>query len=116
MLRFALVCGVLFSGVAFAAGDDICVRNYLGGDPDVDVCERLGGRYVYVQPKEGTGEAALCAITYPEAACSQLPREYRKVRKEDGSSVCVVDFNQPGVGNYCETTPDLYGYAQPYTE
>lgn len=113
MQRLILSLAFVFAGTANADGDDVCVRNFLGGDPAVDVCGSIGGRYIYVQAKDSTTDGTLCALAYPDLACSADQQGYRFVRTKDGGKVCVVDFNQPGVGNYCETAPDLYSYAEP---
>ena len=96
---------------ALSEGTDVCVRNYRGGDVPGDACEISPAIYVVVQAKDETREP-LCTMRYPDAACEHYPREYRRVVEAGGGTVCVVDFNQPGVGNYCQTNPDLYDYAQ----
>lgn len=102
------------SAPAMAAGDDVCVRNYLHAlpsDPDVDVCERIGTRYVHAQPQD-EAQPKLCVITFADTMCDTAPREYRRIKGIDGASLCVVDFNQPGVINYCDSVPQLYDYAR----
>lgn len=104
---------VSLSVTALAAGEHVCVRNFLGGDsaPSIDVCAEVGTRYVYAMPR-GEGEAHLCVLVYPDTACDVDSRGYRRITAESGATLCVVDFNQPGVGNYCEAAPTLYSYAQ----
>ena len=114
MQRLFTALALLVAGTAQAEGQNVCVRNFLHAlpsDPGIDICEQFGGRYVHAQPQDET-QARLCVITFDDSMCVTAPREYRRILSAEGAPLCVVDFNQPSVVNYCESVPELYDYAK----
>jgi hypothetical protein len=59
-----------------------------------------------------TPEIVVCTRSQHAKMCAAAPNEYRWVRGESGDSICTMDFNQPGVVNYCKDVPALYDYVQ----
>lgn len=104
--RLSAVVGLFVFASAAFANSEICVRNYLSGNPQGDVCAAVGTRYVYAIDTENP-EAKICVLTYADSYCKTSPKEYGFVPTAKGN-VCVVNFAQPPVLDYCQSVPELY--------
>lgn len=96
---------------AFAIDDMVCARNYMVGDKD-SPCHRKATGYEFVLHLD-TPEIRVCARASIGKYCAEAPLEYRWVKTEAGGDVCITDFNQPTVANFCQDLPALYSYVQP---
>lgn len=108
-MKIILAVALLLSSSGFAAENRFCVRNYLG-DSAENPCDRFPEFYVYVTPYPGV-QKRVCARIYAEFYCDQS-KTYGHVQTEDKSKgICTVNYDQPGVANFCEDLPEYYDYA-----
>ncbi len=84
----------------------ICVRNL--ANQGLDVCSIQPIYYTYFQALEPK-EKAVCTRIYVDKYCNSSP-EFVTVAALDGRSICVLNFNQPPLINYCESLPRYYSY------
>lgn len=106
--------GFLLLGLStftLATPDRICVRNYIK-DPKVtwDPCQHTGTHF-YAIPLEET-ERKICTRAYLSFYCDQAKKEYVTIHTPDGKAFCTLDYNQPGVVNYCESASQFYDYVK----
>lgn len=111
MKHLVIFYAVLFSGVAFTTPDKICVRSYIK-DPAIkwDPCEHLK-THLYAIPLEPT-ERKICTRAYSAFYCETASKEYVWIHSPDGKRFCTLDYNQPGVVNYCESVSQYYDYVK----
>jgi hypothetical protein len=110
-MRFFIALGLmLVSMTAMAQAPQVCVRDYRSNQAGFDPCESGRGIYVYVVGADSP-EAKVCVQAYPALSCQYQPQSYRFALGVDGDAVCVVHYDQPGVGNYCEAAPGQYTYV-----
>ena len=123
-LKLVLVLSVILVGFQYswqamaqfrvstvANGEEtICVRNYLRNDQGVDPCAQGLARYLYLI-NNSRPDVLICGMSYPPANCSSYPQEFNMALARDGSPVCVVNFHNPPVVDYCETVPQFYDWV-----
>src|SRR5262245_41810808 len=102
---------VLLGATQFAtAASKICVKNYVGAG-GTNPCEVPDKKYVYVAPWPGV-EELVCARVYEGFYCDQNEPAFSRVLTEDkAGSICTVNFEQPGISNFCVDNPKSYLYA-----
>lgn len=108
---------VLIAVAASATPDHICVRNYLKGQKDYDPCANLADYgYAYAKPIPGETEGKICTRVYSEFYCGMAKTSYVHIPTASGGKICTMDYNQPGVINYCKSVPQYYDYVSPSAE
>ena len=106
----------LLSAVTVSASPSkVCVRNY-PADAEVSPCKKFPDAYAYVIPwtssPDGTADdSKVCTRIYGETYCDAGAKEYVHVPTEDGRTICVLDFDQPGVTSFCNSVPDFYHWV-----
>lgn len=93
------------------ADHPICVRNYMGDDAK-NPCEISKESYTYVLPLTEAGKR-VCTRIYLDFYCNMTSKEYERVNSVDKTKICVMNYNQPPVANYCQSAPQYYDYIEP---
>ena len=93
-----------------ASADQVCVRNY-GGAGGMMTCNQFPEMYAFVVPVQPT-EIAVCTRIYSSAYCSGVPGTYVTVKDEKGKEICVLNNDQPGVANLCQSAPKQFVYIK----
>lgn len=98
---------LVFSTLSHAA-DPMCVRNYAkqGGG---SICTSYKEFYALVHHYENK-ETDVCTRIYADFYCENAPKEYERVVTLENKTICTLNYNQPGVANYCESAPQFYDY------
>ncbi len=105
-----MIC--LMSPAADASPSKVCVRNY-PADADVSPCKRFPEAYTYVIPwkPDFSDDSQVCTRIYGETYCDISPKEYVRIPTVDGRTICALDFDQPGVSDFCRSVPDFYHWV-----
>lgn len=109
---FFILFSLALSSFSFATPDKVCVRNYIK-DPKIhwDPCQHTGTHFYAVPLEEA--ERKICTRGYVDFFCEQSGgKEYVWIHSPDGKKFCTVDYNQPGVVNYCESASRFYDYVK----
>ncbi|MCB0417680.1 MAG: hypothetical protein KDD39_08525 [Bdellovibrionales bacterium] len=96
-----------FLGCLAQAEDWVCVRNYTTDQGSA--CNLKTKSYEWVQHATEQ-EKPVCARVYPEFYC-QGSKEFTRVETVEGEEICVMNYAQPPVANYCESAPQFYDYV-----
>ncbi len=100
---------VLFSFPFSAFADKpTCVRNYTGPSGQY-ACDTNPNSYTWVYPHDPAVKK-VCTRIYSPVLCDNSPKEYNEVGAKDGTTICVLNQNQPPVSNLCDTMPRFYSY------
>lgn len=89
------------------AEDWVCVRNYTTDQGSA--CQLQSPAYAWVLHATES-EKPVCARLYAEFYC-QGTKEFTHIETLEGTRVCVMDYAQPPVSNYCESAPQYYDYV-----
>lgn len=109
----AVLSMLLFiSSAAMASPPKVCVRNY-PADADVSPCKRFPESYTYAIPwkPDLEDDSMVCTRIYGETYCDISPKEYVRIPTVDGKTICVLNFDQPGVANFCQSVSDFYHWV-----
>lgn len=85
-----------------------CVRNYVGTDGKY-ACDVFSNSYTWVYPYDAQIKK-VCTRIYSPVMCDTAPKEYNEVEALDGTTICVLNNNQPPVANLCDSLPRFYQY------
>lgn len=111
MKRLVIFFSFFLTILGFATPDRICVRSYIK-DPKIawDPCQHTNVHF-YAVPLEATARK-VCTRSYDAFYCDTASHEYVWIHSPDGKRFCTLDYNQPGVVNYCESASQLYDYVK----
>ena len=90
---------------------DVCIRNYIEPATKYDPCAEDIKGYVYTINADDETEA-LCALKSADSLCASAAGSYSYVRSKAGLKICVANFDQPGIANFCRQNPGLYKYVR----
>lgn len=85
-----------------------CVRNYAGTDGKY-ACDVYSNSYTWVYPADAAIKK-VCTRIYSPVMCDTAPKEYNEVEALDGTTICILNHNQPPVSNLCDSLPRFYNY------
>lgn len=107
----ALTVGISAFASAQDDATDVCIRNFFEPATKYDPCDRdQSGRYHYVQNVDDA-TATICAAAYPDYNCEMASDTFNLVETMTDGNICTMNYDQPGVGNYCTSSPGLYQYG-----
>lgn len=94
--------------------EHVCVREFFGDGGGVNPCRQQGGLFVKVINADSPDDPGsyICTKAYDESYCETAPREFKHVETLDHESICTTDFHQPGVGEYCYSSPKIFKWAR----
>ncbi len=110
-MKWVFLLGLVVSQGVLAT-DWVCVRNYVTEKGNACDSSPLGYSWISGSLEEGK---KVCTRTQNDMYC-QGTKEYRRVVTEEGQTVCVMDYGQDPIINYCESVPELYAYVSPASE
>lgn len=104
----SLFYGLFLVAAVAEAATPVCVRSYRTGN--TYVCDLQDNNYTYVYPVDRRVKK-VCARIYSDVMCETSPKEYNYVEAMDGTTICVMNYNQPPVSNLCDSLPMYYLYV-----
>jgi hypothetical protein len=106
----ALLCLLALAVTSSAwAQDVVCVRNYVN-DKGFIPCDRYPAFYSYMVASEAK-DGPVCTRSYAMTYCDKT-KEYVRATTKDGKEICVLNNDQPAVGNFCQSLPQFYTYIK----
>ncbi|MEZ4752505.1 MAG: hypothetical protein R3B54_18300 [Bdellovibrionota bacterium] len=105
--RTGLLLWVVFVCTVGFAEDYVCVRNYT--TEQGSACNLKTQSYAWVTHATEV-EKPVCARIYADFYC-QGTKEFTVVETVEGQEICVMNYAQPPVANYCESAPQFYDYV-----
>jgi hypothetical protein len=112
--RFFLFLSLVFLivPISIRAANPVCVRNYDKGT-NYDICAEYPQYYAYLVGKNTNSN--VCTQIQSEFYCDEA-KQYVHVPTTTGETICVMNYNQPPVSNYCDSVPQYYDYVEGSTD